>query len=85
MRLRRTRRYLTLVLYLALPVLAAYYLHAFARIYSWPIVGIVLVVIHGFMKNDAVFDSIGTGLLIAALPMILIGSIFLDMINEKNV
>jgi len=47
-------------------------------------VGIVLVVIHGFMKSDAVFDRIGTDLLIAALPMILFGSIFVDKIPEKK-
>jgi len=47
-------------------------------------VGIVLVVIHGFMKSDAVFDRIGTDLLITALPMILFGSIFVDKIPEKK-
>jgi H+/Cl- antiporter ClcA len=48
-------------------------------------VGIVLVIIHGFMKSDAVFDRVGTGLLIVALPMILIGSIFLDLINDNKI
>ena len=48
-------------------------------------VGIVFVVLHGVIAGDRVFDMLGTGLLIAAIPMILIGSIFIDKIEEKNV
>jgi hypothetical protein len=43
-------------------------------------VGILCVVIHASIAGDRVFDSVGTVLLIAAIPMILIGSIFLDEI-----
>ncbi len=48
-------------------------------------VGIVFVVLHSMVAGDRMFDMLGTGLLIAAIPMILIGSIFIDKIEEKNV
>lgn len=51
---------------------------------SFLFVGIVCVVIHGIALNDIVFDRVGTFLLIISIPMILIGSIFLDEINSKN-
>ena len=44
-------------------------------------VGIVFVVLHGVIAGDRMFDTIGTGLLIAAIPMILTGSIFVDKIG----
>jgi hypothetical protein len=47
-------------------------------------VGIVCVVIHGVLSQDRIFDRVGTVLLIAAIPMILVGSVFLDEINTKN-
>jgi hypothetical protein len=46
-------------------------------------VGLVLVVLHGIVPRDATLSAVGTVLLVAAVPMILIGSIFLDEI-EKN-
>ena len=48
-------------------------------------VGIMFVVLHTMIAGDRMFDTLGTGLLIAAIPMILIGSIFIDKIEEKNV
>ncbi len=47
-------------------------------------VGIVSVVIHGLVSGDTLFDRVGTFLLIVAIPMILIGSIFLDEIPGKK-
>jgi hypothetical protein len=47
-------------------------------------IGLVLIVIHGLLNADRIFDRIGTGLLIVAIPMILIGSIFLDWINQDK-
>ena len=47
-------------------------------------VGIVCLVIHGVVSHDSVFDTVGTALLIAAIPMILVGSVFLDEINRDN-
>ena len=46
-------------------------------------VGIVCVLIHGMISRDRIFDEVGTILLIAAIPMILVGSVFLDEINNK--
>jgi hypothetical protein len=45
------------------------------------LVGIVCVILHGIVPHDHAFDSVGTVLLIAAIPSILIGSIFLDEID----
>ena len=47
-------------------------------------VGLVFVVLYGIVPGDRMFDSVGTGLLIVAIPMILIGSIFLDSIEKKD-
>ena len=47
-------------------------------------VGIVCVVVHAVVSHDRVFDRVGTVLLILAIPMILIGSVFLDEINNKT-
>lgn len=48
-------------------------------------VGIICVVIHGIIAHDRVFDRASTVLLIAAIPMLLIGSIFLDEIKKNAV
>lgn len=45
------------------------------------LVGIICVILHGIVPHDHAFDSVGTVLLIAAIPSILIGSIFLDEID----
>ena len=47
-------------------------------------VGLVFVVLHGIVPGDRMFDRTGTCLLIVAIPMILIGAIFLDGIKGKN-
>jgi hypothetical protein len=47
-------------------------------------VGIVSVIIHGVVSGDRLFDRVGTILLIVAIPMILIGSVFLDEIEKKK-
>ena len=44
-------------------------------------VGLICIVIHGVISHDKIFDSVGTVLLIVAIPMILIGSIFLDEVE----
>lgn len=44
-------------------------------------IGLVCVLIHAVFAGDRAFDRVGTILLIVAIPMILIGSIFLDEIN----
>ena len=45
-------------------------------------VGIVSVLIHAMIAGDRIFDRVGTVLLILAIPMILVGSIFVDEINK---
>ena len=47
-------------------------------------IGIVFVVLHNVAPAHAIFDRVGTGLLIVAIPMILMGSIFLDEIDASN-
>ena len=47
-------------------------------------VGIVSVVLHAVVSGDRVFDRVGTVLLIAAIPMILFGSLFVDEIEGKK-
>ena len=47
-------------------------------------VGIVSVVIHGILPQEHIFNRVGTILLIVAIPMILIGSIFLDEIELRK-
>ena len=48
------------------------------------ITGLLCVLIHSALAGDKAFDTVGTVLLIAAIPMILVGSIFLDEIDGKN-
>ncbi len=45
-------------------------------------IGLVCVIVHGLVPGDAMFSSVGTVLLVVAIPMILIGSIFLDEIKR---
>lgn len=44
--------------------------------------GVLCVVVHISLPGDTTFDRVGTTLLIAAIPMMLIGSIFLDEIES---
>lgn len=46
--------------------------------------GLVCVIIHTAISGDRSFDQAGTVLMIAAIPAILIGSIFLDEINGES-
>ena len=47
-------------------------------------IGLVCVVIHSLFPADSAFDTVATYLLIAAIPMVLIGAIFLDEIEENK-
>lgn len=47
-------------------------------------VGIMSVLLHGVLSQDIFFNRVGTVLLIVAIPMILIGSIFLDEIELRK-
>jgi hypothetical protein len=46
--------------------------------------GIMCVILHGVLSQDIVFNRVGTVLLIVAIPMILIGAIFLDEIELRK-
>jgi len=47
-------------------------------------IGLVTIVVHGLVPGDTVFNKVGTTLLICAIPMILMGSVFLDEIGKKK-
>lgn len=46
--------------------------------------GLVCVILHELIAGDTVCNQIGTGVLISAIPMILVGSIFLDEIRGND-
>lgn len=46
-------------------------------------VGLACIVIHAVIPTEMVFDRAGTFLLVVAIPMILIGSVFLDEIRRQ--
>lgn len=46
--------------------------------------GLLCVVIHALLSNDKMFDGVATVLLIIAIPMILVGSVLLDEIEQKK-
>jgi hypothetical protein len=46
-------------------------------------IGLVCVVAHGVLPHDAVFDRVGSVLLICAIPLMLAGSLFLDEVGTK--
>lgn len=46
--------------------------------------GLVCVVLHEIISADVIYNKVGTTLLIAAIPMILVGSIFLDEIRGTD-
>ncbi len=47
-------------------------------------VGSLCVLFHGIVKQDVLFSQAGTVLLIVAIPMILVGSVFLDEIDLRK-
>jgi len=48
------------------------------------VAGVVCVILHYAISGDAVYDRVGTVCLIAAIPMLLIGSIFLDRASPSS-
>ena len=46
--------------------------------------GLVCVIVHYAIAGDVVFDRVGTVFLIAAIPMLLIGSVFLDKASPSS-
>lgn len=48
------------------------------------VAGVMCIVIHSVVSGDRAFDQVGTTLLILGIPMLLLGSIFLDEIEVKE-
>lgn len=50
---------------------------------SWgalaPLAGVIFFIIHTILKEDTLFGNVGTGLMIASIPLLLAGSHFLDV------
>ena len=46
-------------------------------------IGLVFIVLHAVLMADTVFSRAGTVLLVVAIPMILLGSVFVDEIEGK--
>lgn len=47
-------------------------------------IGLVCIVLHALIPGDVMFSRVGTVLLVVAIPMILVGSIFLDEIDKNK-
>jgi hypothetical protein len=47
-------------------------------------VGLVCVAVHVVLPHDAVFDRVGSILLICAIPLMFIGSLFLDDVPSSG-
>lgn len=46
-------------------------------------IGLVCIVLHALVPGDVMYSQVGTVLLVVAIPMILIGAVFLDEIGNK--
>ena len=46
--------------------------------------GLVCAIVHYALSGDVVFDRVGTVFLISAIPMLLIGSMFLDKASPSK-
>lgn len=52
--------------------------------FATPFVGLILLIFHEIF-NDGLLNRIGTVLMIVSIPLILLGSILMDLIDGKNV
>jgi len=46
--------------------------------------GLICVIVHYVVSGDTIFDRVGTVFLISAIPMLLIGSMFLDRASPSK-
>lgn len=46
------------------------------------LVGLVCIIAHAALTNDTAFNKLGTGLMIAVIPLLLAGSHFMDKLEE---
>lgn len=47
-----------------------------------PIIGILLFVVHAFVTDDHALNGVGSGLLIASIPLLLVGSHLLEKADD---
>jgi hypothetical protein len=48
------------------------------------VAGLVCILLHAFVAQDVIFDRAGTTFLILGIPMLLLGSVFLDEIETSK-
>lgn len=51
---------------------------------SFLFAGLICVILHEIVPADTIYNKVGTTLLISAIPMILVGSVFLDEIRGTD-
>lgn len=51
--------------------------------FATPFVGLILLIFHEIF-NDGLLNRIGTVLMIVSIPLILLGSILMDLVVEKS-
>jgi hypothetical protein len=56
----------------------------FASGFILPVAGMIFVIVHSILADDSVFDRIGTVLMIASIPVLLIGSHLMDLTERRN-
>lgn len=49
-----------------------------------PLVGLALIVIHSVIPEDRILADIGTVLMIVSIPMLLLGSHFMDLVDKRK-
>ncbi len=50
--------------------------------FALPVLGLLFIVIHSAVPGDTVFDKIGTILMIAAIPVLLLSSHLMDKLDR---
>lgn len=49
-----------------------------------PLFGLAFIIIHSAIAEDRIFGQIGTILMIVSIPMLLVGSHFMDLLAKKK-
>jgi hypothetical protein len=56
----------------------------FASGFMLPVAGLIFVIVHSIVADDSVFDRVGTVLMIASIPVLLVGSHLMDLTERRN-
>lgn len=48
------------------------------------LIGFVFLIVHSIVKDDSIFDEIGTILILLSYPLLFIGGHFMDKVWEKR-